>query len=469
MIKKIFTLILTFTLGLSLSALAQSASDEIKLPPIYKETLDNGLQVMVIEHHELPIVAFRLVTKSGGMDDPSGKAGLANFVADLLRQGTKTRAAIQISEEIDFIGGSLGAGADYDYLNVNCQVLKKHFEKGLDLLADVVLNPSFADEEIERLRSKRIGEIKQAWDDPETVADLKFREFLYGNSPLAFPLDGTEESVKGLTRQDIVSFHQAHFIPNNSILAVVGDVTKSEVLARLKQKFGSWKEQTLPARNFAEPEPVKGMQVLLVDKPDLTQTYINFGHLGIQRNHPDYFPVLVMNYILGGGGFSSRLMQEVRANRGLTYGISCYFDMYKEGGSYSVGTFTRNDSTLAVIQASLDEIKRIRSEKVSEKELEDAKNFYSGYFPSRFETPQQIATQVIYVEIYGLGDDYLKNYRKNVSNITVADIQRVAQKYLNPENLKFAVVSNAADVKAKLESLGSVKTVAYAEGTNSSD
>jgi zinc protease len=469
MTKKILSLILVLTFWLSQSVLAQSTSDEIKLPPIYKETLDNGLPVMIIEHHELPIVAFRLVTKSGGMDDPAGKAGLANFVADLLRQGTKTRSATQISEEIDFIGGSLGAGADYDYLNVNCQVLKKHLEKGLDLLAEVVLNPVFAEEEIERLRSKRIGEIKQAWDDPETVADLKFREFLYGNSPLAFSLDGSEESVKGITRQDIVNFHQTHFIPNNSILAIVGDVTKSEVLTKVKQKFGSWKKQSLPVRDFAQPEPVKGVQVLLVDKPDLTQTYINFGHLGIQRNHPDYFPVLVMNYILGGGGFSSRLMQEIRANRGLTYGISCYFDMYKQGGSYSVGTFTRNDSTLAAIQASLEEIKRIRKEKVSKKELEDAKNFYLGYFPSRFETPQQIATQVLNVEIYGLGDDYLKNYRKNVRNITVDDIQRVAQKYLDPENLKFVVVSNASDVKVKLESLGNVKTVAYAEGSNSSN
>ncbi|OGC76946.1 MAG: hypothetical protein A2Z27_06375 [candidate division Zixibacteria bacterium RBG_16_50_21] len=459
---KVIPLFITLMLHLSLAVLAQPGSDEISLPPIYEETLPNRLQVIVIEHHELPIVAFRLVTKSGGMDDPVGKAGLANFVADLLRQGTKTRTATQISEEIDFIGGSLGAGADYDYLNVNCQVLKKHFDTGLDLLSDVVLNPIFSEEEIERLRSKRIGEIKQAWDDPETVADLKFREFLYGKNPLAFPLDGTEESVKSFTRQDVLNFHQTQFVPNNAILAVVGDVNQTEVLTKVKAKFNSWKQGARLARNYPQPEQVKGMQVLLVDKPDLTQTYINFGHLGIRRNHPDYFPVTVMNYILGGGGFSSRMMQEVRAKRGLTYGISCYFGMYKEAGDYSVGTFTRNDSTLAAIQASLNEIKKMRSAKVSEMELEDAKNFYLGYFPFRFETPQQIAAQVISVELYGLGDDYLKNYRQNVKKITADDILRVAITYLDPDNLKFVVVSKGADVKDKLSNLGSVKTVAYA-------
>jgi zinc protease len=339
--------------------------------------------------------------------------------------------------------------------------LKKHFDTGLDLLSDIVLNPTFSDEEIERLRSKRIGEIKQAWDDPETVADLKFREFLYGKNPLAFPLDGTDESVKSFIRQDVLNFHQTQFVPNNAILAVVGDVNQSEVMAKVKAKFGSWKQGILPARNHPQPEPVKGMQVLLVDKPDLTQSYINFGHLGIKRNHPDYFPVLVMNYILG-GGFSSRMVQEVRAKRGLTYGISCHFGMYKEAGDYSVGTFTRNDSTLAAIQASLDEIKKMRSAKVSEKELDDAKNFYLGYFPFRFETPQQIAAQIISVELYGLGDDYLKNYRQNVKKITADDILRVAKTYLDPDNLKFVVVSKGADVKDKLANLGSLKTVAYA-------
>lgn len=460
--RKILAVTFSVLLLLSSNLLAQN-TDEIKLPPIYKQTLDNGLQVVVVEHSEVPVVTFMLVVKSGGMQDPAGKAGLANLTANLLRQGTKTKTATQISEEIDFIGGSLGAGADYDYLSASCTVLKKYFDTGLDLLSDVVLNPIFTQEEIERLRSRRIAEIKRALDDPETVADWKFQQFLFGHNPLAFPLAGTEKTVSSITREEIVDFHRNYFVPNNTILAVVGDVKLSEVLPKVKKIFGFWKKQNLSTPTYAQPDPVKGYQIILVDKPDLTQAYIQFGHLGVSRNNPDYFPIRIMNYILGGGGFSSRMVQEVRAKRGLTYGIGCTFAHQKEGGSYEVSTFTRNDSTLAAIQASLNEIKRIKTEKVSQQELEDAKNFYFGYFPFRFETPQQIAGQIINVELYGLGNDYLKNYRSNIKKITADDVLRVAQSYLDPDNMKFVVVSKAEDVKAKLETLGSVKTVAYTE------
>ncbi|MCI0406834.1 MAG: insulinase family protein, partial [candidate division Zixibacteria bacterium] len=210
--KKIFKL----TLGLLMfaaSVWAQSQSGAqsqagtqsqggIKLPPMHQETLDNGLLVMIVQHQELPVVAFRMMVKSGGMSDPSGKAGLANFAADLLRQGTKTKSATEISEEIDFVGGSLSAGADYDYLSVNCQVLKKYFDTGLNLVSDVILNPAFDKTEIERLRSRRIGEIQQSHDNPSAVASDKFREFLFGTNPLANPLEGTQKSVKGITRKD---------------------------------------------------------------------------------------------------------------------------------------------------------------------------------------------------------------------------------------------------------------------------
>jgi len=457
-------LVITILTALVLSAtLLAQAPDEIKLPPIHKQILDNGLQVVVVEHPEVPVVTFMLVVKSGGMQDPLDKAGLANFTANLLRQGTKTKTATQISEEIDFIGGSLGAGADYDYLSASCTVLKKYFDTGLDLLSEVVLNPVFTEEEIERLRSRRIAEIKRALDDPETVADWKFQEFLFGHNPLAFPLAGTEKTVSSITRQEIVDFHRNYFVPNNTILAVVGDVKLNEALPKVKKIFGSWKKQNLSTPTYAQPEPVKGYKIMLVDKPDLTQAYIQFGHLGLKRNTPDYFPIRIMNYILGGGGFSSRMVQEIRAKRGLTYGIGCTFAHQKEGGSYEVSTFTRNDSTLAAIQASLEEIKKIRAEKVSPQELEDAKNFYSGYFPFRFETPLQIAGQIIDLELYGLGDDYIKNYRRNIKKITADDVLRVAQSYLDPNNMKFVVVSKAEDVKAKLETLGSVETVAYTE------
>jgi zinc protease len=436
-------------------------AQEIKLPPIERITLDNGLKVIVIEHHELPVVAFRLVFKTGSAYDPPDKAGLADLTAGLLRKGTRTRTATQIAEEIDFVGGSLGAGSSRDATYATCQVLKKHFDVGLDLLSDIVLDPTFKEDEIERLRKQTLAGIKQQKDDPDAVADEKFREFLFGDYPYGQPSEGTETSVAALSRDDIVNFHKNYYVPNNAILAVVGDVKSVEAINKVKEKFSRWKGAEVATPSYAAPPDIKGYQILLVDKPDLTQTYIRVGHLGVERSNPDYFALKVMNYILGGGGFSSRMMDEIRSNRGLTYGIYCSFDFNKLKGAYTVDTFTQNDSTAAAIKAIIEQIGKIRSEGATDKELEDTKSFYTGYFPLQFETPDQIATQILDVELYDLGEDYIKDYRKNINAVSKADIQRVAQKYLDPKNLKLVVVSKAEDVKASLEPLGSLKVTSF--------
>ena len=461
--KLILLFILSFLLFLVSSNLITATAQEIKLPPIKKATLDNGLKLIVIEHHELPVVAFRLVLKSGSAYDPTGKAGLANLTAGLLRKGTKTRSATQIAEEIDFVGGSLGAGSGLDATYATCQVLTKHFDVGLDLLSDIILNPTFKEDEIERLRKQTLAAIKQQKDDPRSVAEEKFREFVFGDHPYGQPSEGTEESIVDLTRDDIVNFHKKYYVPNNVILAVVGDVKSGEAIKKVKAKFSQWRGAEVTPPSLVEPPPIKGYQILLVDKPDLTQTYIRVGHLGIERKNPDYFAVRVMNYILGGGGFASRLMDEVRAKRGLTYGIRCNFDSYKLRGAYEVSTFTRNDSTAVAIGAIIEQIKRIRAEEVTDKELEDTKSFYNGYFPLQFETPSQIATQILNVELYDLGEDYIKNFRKNIKAVTKKDVLRVAQKYLDPDNLKLVVVSKADDVKSSLEPLGSVEVTSFLE------
>ena len=438
-------------------------AQEIALPPIEKTTLANGLKVIVIEHHELPVVAFRMVFKTGSAGDPKGKAGLADLTAGLLRKGTESRTATQIAEEIDFVGGSLGAGSGRDATYANCRVLKKHFEVGLDLLSDIILNPAFADEEIERLRKQTLAGIKQQKDDPGSVAEEKFREFLFGDHPYGRPSEGTETSVAALTRDDIVSFHRDCYVPNNAILAVVGDVKPKEAIKAVKAKFSGWKGAQIAPPGYVQPPAIEGYRILLVDKPDLTQTYIRIGHLGVKRDNPDYFALKVMNYILGGGGFSSRMMDEIRSQRGLTYGIGCNFDYNKLRGAYTVSTFTRNDSTAAAIRAIIEQIENFRAGGVTDKELEDTKSFYTGYFPLQLETPSQIASQILNVELYDLGEDYLKSYRRNINAVTQEDVQRVAQKYLDPKNLKLVVVSKAEQVKASLEPLGNVTVTSFLE------
>jgi zinc protease len=455
------TVIIAFFLFLISGSLPGADAQEIKLPEIKKEVLPNGLKVIVIEHHELPVLVFRLVLKSGSTYDPPGKAGLADLTAGLLRKGTKTKDATQISEAIDFVGGSLDAGADWDATFATCRVLNKYFDTGLGLLADIILNPTFKEEEIERLRRQTIAGIMQQKDDDSVVAEQNFREFVFGEYPYGQPREGTEGSVSGITREDIVDFHKNYYVPNNAILAVVGDIKTADVLKKVKSKFGSWEKREFVTPEFTPPPQINGHQILLVDKPDLTQSYINIGHFGIERKSPDYFPVRVMNYILGGGLFASRLMDEVRAKRGLTYDIRSYFDFYRLKGAFEVSTFTRIDSTLGAVQAILDQIKRIRTDKVSDKELTETKSFYTGYFPLQFETPEQIATQILNVELYDLGEDYIQNFRKNINAVTADDVLRVAQKYLDPDNIKLVVVSKAEQLKTGLESMGQVEVTSF--------
>jgi zinc protease len=324
-----------------------------------------------------------------------------------------------------------------------------------------MLNPTFKEEEVERLSKQTLASIKQKKDDPGSVAGEKFREFVFGDHPYGQPTDGTEESITTLTRDDIVSFYKKYYVPSNAVLAVVGDVKNTDVIKKVKAKFSQWGGAPVAPPSLVEPPAIKGHQILLVDKPDLTQTYIEIGHLGIDRKNPDIFAVRVMNYILGGGGFASRLMDEVRAKRGLTYGISSSFDFLKWRGVFDVSTFTQNDSTAAAIVVIMDQLKKIRSEEVTDKELSETQSFYSGYFPLQFETPEQIATQILNVELYDLGEDYIPNYTKNINAVTKQDILRVAQKYLDPDNIKLVVVSKADAVKPALESMGTVEVTSF--------
>ena len=457
--------ILTFCLWCFAPAPSFSAqtTDEIALPKIESKVLDNGMKVMVIERHDLPIVAFRLILKTGAAYDPKEKAGLGNLTAGLLTKGTSSRTAPQIAGEIDFVGGGLGAGAGLDVTYVTCRVMSKYFDTGLDLLSDIVLNPTFTEDEVKRLRRQTLAGIIQKKDDPNTVLEEKFDYFLFVDHPYAQASSGDEKTVAAITREDIVDFHKTYYVPNNVILAVVGDVKAGEVLQKVEAKFKNWQSKPLPDVKFASPPKIKGYQMLLVDKPDLTQAYIKLGHLGLAKKDPDEFPCKEMNYILGGGGFASRLVAKVRVEKGLTYGVDSQFDLNRDPGAFAVTMSTQTDSALAAIAAILDELKRIREAEVTPKELNDTKSFYTGYYPLRFETAEQVATQVLDTEIYGTGLDYIKNYRKNIKQVTPAEVLQAARKHIDPDNLKIVVVGNAEKLKAGLEKIGPVKVVSFRE------
>jgi zinc protease len=454
------TTILLLGFVCALVFLSQTGSAiQLPLPPMADKTLANGLKVIVAENHEQPVVTMRLMIKAGSILDPADKAGLANMVAGLLRKGTTTRDANKISEEIDFIGGNLGAGSDLDATYGNCEVLTKHIEKGLDLLADILLNPAFAQPEIERLRKQTIAGLMQAKDDPNNVVDEQYKKYLFGDHPYGKSEGGTLESVSGITRDDIVNFWKQVYIPNNSVLFVVGDVKPEEVFPKAEAKFGSWQKGTLPEMKFPAAKPPQGIKVILINKPDATQSSIKIGNLGIDRYNPDIFNCRVMNYILGGGGFVSRMMTEIRQKRGLTYDINSQFTYNRFPGEFTVTTYTRNDSTVNAIKGIFEELNKIRSADVTPQELKETISFYNGMFPRQFETLNQVLGQLVNPELYGLGKDYLPTYLDRIGKVTAADVRSAAQKYIDPKNMLIVVVGKADDVRESLKQFGPVTEI----------
>ncbi len=452
MISKIFLSIVF----LFLSCINVFAGD-VKLPPITEKTLDNGLLVVVVENHELPIVYMKTVIVAGSLYDTKELGGLASFTADMIRKGTNTRTAVEIAETIDFVGGSLNSSASRDAIYVNTSVLVKHFDIALDLLSDIILNPVFDEDEIERKRKKTLSEIIQSKERPSTVCANAFNDILFGVHPYGHPVIGTRESVRNIARDDIVNFYETYFRPNNSILVIAGDIEPNDAVARIADAFRGWQKAEIPdlsTTSFIVPE---GHKILLIDKPDATQTYIRFGNFGITRGNDDYYSFLVMNYILGSGvSFVNRLMQQVRDDAGLTYDIRTVNEFHLLPGAYYCNTFTENDSTLKAINAAIGIMKDMAENDVSDDEYKNAVSFWSGFYPITLETPSQVANEIIKTEVYNLPFSYIEDFAKNIQRVKKKDIRRIAKRLIDTDNMVFVVVSNAADVKDDLEKLGTV-------------
>jgi zinc protease len=428
------------------------AARDIKFPPYEIQTLPNGLQVVVVMHHEQPSVSMRMLVRVGTASDPKDQMGIAHLTASLLDQGTTSRSAQEMNDEVDFIGGVMGAGAGSDLTFVQMIVMKDSFEKGMRMLSDMARHPAFAPAEIDRQRQQTLSGLKVSLEDPEYIANSVFDRLVYGFHPYGMPDTGTPESLARLTRADLQAFHSRYFIPNNAILAIVGDVTAEESFAAAKKIFGDWEKRDLvPDRFIAPPEPTR--RVVVVDKPDAVQTEIRVGHIGIPRTHPDYMAVNLAIRILGGEG-SNRLHQVLRTERGLTYGAQANMDTLKESGDFEAETNTRSEATGEVLRLIVDEFWRLQRERVGESELSSAKAYLSGSFPLTIETPGAIAMQVVNALFYGLPLEQLQNFRERVNAVTVDDVQRVAKTLLRPDRLSVVLVGNAAAFTPQLRGVG---------------
>ncbi len=411
-------------------------------------TTPNGMTVLVLEQHFLPIVEIHALVKAGSVQDPAEKAGLANLVVSLLDEGTTTRTSKQLAEQIDFVGGSLGARAGEDFSSASVRVLQKDSDLGFTLLSDILQHPLFPKQEFERVRSQILGEISSDNDDPGHVAMKAFNQLVFQNHPYRWPVNGTEESLKKITLADVQNFYAKEYLPNQVILTIVGDVTVEQATALVQEHFGSWKKGAVQPRPAKKPTAIDKKVVQFIEK-DLTQSTIMIGHPGISRTNPDFYAVTVMNHILGAGGFSSRLMDSIRDKQGLAYGISSHYDTRAMPGSFWINLQTRTETTNQAISSVLYEMKAIREAPVTDQELAEAKAFLMGSFPLRLDSTAKMAQVLAQVEFYGLGFDYFSRYTKWIERVTKEDVLRVAKQYLDPQRYALVVVGNIAKAKVR--------------------
>ncbi len=441
--KMIRNFLFLIILGILLPAVVSAAQ------PIGKRVvLENGMILLLSEKHDIPMITISMAIKAGSIVEPDGKPGLASVTASLLTQGTERRSAQEISSEIDFIGGSLSTGGGDDFSSASLKVLKKDVRAGLDLLSDVLLHPAFSQKEIDRKVKSLLADIQRQKDEPGIVASQAFDKLVYGNHPYGRTNDEVAAYLPKLTRQDIIDFYRARFSPKDTIIAVVGDTTQQEIIPLLNQYFKGWKQAEQAIAPATVPPEIDSMVVKKIDKK-ITQANIDLGNIGITRENPDYYAAMIMNYILGGGGFSSRLMDNIRDNKGLAYDVHSGFSAQKESGIFTVSIQTKNESANEVIAETLKEVRRIQNEPVSEKELADAKAYLTGSFPLRMDTSAKIAGMLTSIEFYNLGLDYPQRYPGLINSVSREDIQRVARKYLHPDKMVIVVVADQEKAKLK--------------------
>jgi zinc protease len=407
-------------------------------PLAHREVLANGIVLLVAERPAVPIVAVRVFTRAGAALDPPGKAGLANLTGATLTRGTARRSGPELDAAIEFVGGSVEAGAGRDGLTVSVAVLKKDLDLGLELLQEVLLSPAFPEAEVKRKVGQIQAAIKRSEEHPEAVASRALAPLVYDGHPYARPVEGTAASVGALTRDDVVAFHRDHVRPDTAIVAVVGAVTVDEARQAIQRRLGGWKAPPGPAPAVADVPAMPAPQERTIPR-DLTQATILMGRQAIRQTDPDYFPLAVASYLLGGGS-ASRLYGRVREEGGQAYSVYSYVSPARHGAAFMVGTQTRTDEAPKVVAVIRDELARMTKEPVSDRELALGKSYLIGSFPLRLDTSSKVADFLVAVEANGLGLDYADRYRANIARVTAADVQRVAAKFFPPDTFSRVIV-----------------------------
>jgi zinc protease len=429
---------MTRLLLLLILVVSPAAAPAAAAPLAHREVLPNGIVLLVAERPAVPIVAVRVYTRAGAVFDPPQREGLANLTGALLTRGTAKRTGPDLDAAIEFVGGSLEAGAGREGMTASLAILKRDLALGLDLLAEVVLTPTFPEPELKRRVAQIQAGIKRSEEDPGTVAGRALARLIFASHPYGRPSEGTVESVGRLTRDDVVTFYGERVRPDTTIVAVVGAVTVDEARREVLARFGAWPRPPAPPLAVAAAAAGPPPQAVTIPK-ELTQATILLGRQAIRQTDPEYFPLVVASYVLGGGS-ASRLYGRVRDEGGLAYSVYSYVSPSKYGSSFVVGGATRVAEVPKVIDIMREELARIGREPVSEREVALAKDYLVGSFPLRLDTSAKVADFLVAIEEQGLGLDYADRYKQNVARVTVADVQRVAATYFAPDTFNRVVV-----------------------------
>jgi zinc protease len=431
----------------------------LSLPAVVTRDLPNGLRLMVVEQHELPLADFVLVVKHGGETDEPGKLGTATLATSLLKEGTTTRSSLQIADQEAFLGVDIFAGSGWDATTLQLHTPTAQIDSALALFADIALRPAFPVNELERLRKNRLTSLLQVRDRPPEIANRAYAAIVYGSAAYGRPLTGDEASTNAIQQADVRKFYDTYFRPNNATLLVVGDVRPDDIEQRVRALFGGWQRGTVPAAAYGQPPAPKATTIYVVDKPGAAQSSFRIGGVGVTRNTQDYFPLTVMNTALG-GSFTSRLNQNLRETKAYTYGASSAFGMRRAPGPFTASAEVVAAKTDSALIEFMKELRAIR-DSIPRDELEKTKTYLQLQLPGRFETTGGIAGQLSQLVTYDVPISFYNGYTQGIAAVTGADVQRVARQYIDPDRLAVVIVGDRKSIEPALRAtkLGEVVIV----------
>jgi len=426
---------------------------EYHFPRFTRTYTSNGINVITATVAKLPLVSVVMVLDTTALNDEKGKEGTAELTAQALREGTASRNGIDLALDLEKLGTSLETGADWDSTAASMTVMRDRLPKAFEILAEVLTSPAFREEDIERLKAEHLAERIQLLDEPRGLAEESFSRFIYApESRYAEPMSGSTSSISAITRDDVEAFYRSTYAPSATTVILAGDITSEDALALVESALGSWKAERKVQSSEADKRSRSEKAAQIVSRPDAAQSEVRIGHVGVARNHPDYFNIVVMNAVLG-GLFSSRINLNLREANGYTYGASSYFDWRRQSGPFVISTAVQSEVTAAAIAETLKEIDRMRDEKISGDELTLATSYLEGVFPIRYETTSAIAAALANLVTFNLPENYYDTYRASIGAVTTQDVLEAARQYVRPEELQITVVGNPELIREAMEAL----------------